>query len=182
MQAAFRSSICSDNSSIFFIACRAPLGEYASILVSIKIAFLNEGLPTITPSLCQTVMLLAGMSVAVIGVGKRFAAEAAQDGDVVLSLAMVHEGVLAHKRRRVLRAEVADETFAMSVLDVFLQFFLCFATHIALLALVSKASLTVDVLFRLTRKFFDAAFARHGDGLRASLMRAVRHCSAALGF
>jgi hypothetical protein len=70
--------------------CRTPLGEYASILVSIKIAFLNEGLPTITPSLCQTVMLLAGMSVAVIGVGKRFAAEAAQDGDVVLSLAMVH--------------------------------------------------------------------------------------------
>ena len=70
--------------------CRAPLGEYASILVSIKIVFLNEGLPTITPSLCQTVMLLAGMSVAVIGVGKRFAAEAAQDGDVVLSLAMVH--------------------------------------------------------------------------------------------
>ena len=69
---------------------RAALGEYASILVSIKIAFLNEGLPTITPSLCHTVMLLAGMSVAVIGVGKRFAAEAAQDGDVVLSLAMVH--------------------------------------------------------------------------------------------
>jgi hypothetical protein len=162
--------------------CRAPLGEYASILVSIKIAFLNEGLPTITPSLCQTVMLLAGMSVAVIGVGKRFAAEAAQDGDVVLSLAMVHEGVLAHKRRLVLRAEVADETFAMSVLDVFLQFFLCFATHIALLALVSKASLTVDVLFRLTREFFAASFARHGDGQRASLIRAVRHCSAALGF
>jgi len=52
--------------------------------------FLNEGLPTITPSLCHTVMLLAGMSVAVIGIGKRFAAEAAQDGDVVLSLAMVH--------------------------------------------------------------------------------------------
>ena len=95
---------------------------------------------------------------------------------------MVHEGVLAHKRRLVLRAEVADETFAMSVLVVFLQFFLCFATHIALLALVSKASLTVDVLFRLTREFFAASFARHGEGQRASLIRAVRHCSAALGF
>ena len=76
----------------------------------------------------------------------------------------------------------------MSALDVFLQFFLCVATHIALLALVSKASLTVDVLFRLTREFFAASFARptHGDGLRASLIqrgiRAVRHCSAALGF
>ena len=70
----------------------------------------------------------------------------------------------------------------MSVLDVFLQFFLRFATHIALLALVSKASLTVDVLFRLTREFFAASFARHGDGQRASLIRAVRHCSAALGF
>ena len=79
-------------------------------------------------------------------------------------------------------SSVADETFAMSVLDVFLQFFLCFATHIALLALVSKASLTVDVLFRVTRKFFAASFARHRDGLRASLIRAVRHCSAALGF
>ena len=63
-----------------------------------------------------------------------------------------------------------------------LQLFLRFATPIALLALVSKASLTVDVLFRLTRKFFAASFARHGDGLRASLIRAVRHCSAALGF
>ena len=70
--------------------CRTPLGEYASILVSIKIAFLNEGFPTITPSLCHIVMLLAGMSVAVIGIGKRFAAEATQDGDVVLSLAMDH--------------------------------------------------------------------------------------------
>ena len=70
--------------------CRAPLGEYASILVSIKIAFLNECLPAITPSLYHAVMLLTGMSVAMIGVCKRFAAEAAQDGDVVLSLAMVH--------------------------------------------------------------------------------------------
>ena len=69
----------------------------------------------------------------------------------------------------------------MSVLDVFLQFFLRFATHIALLALVSKASLTVDV-FRLTHKLFATSFARYGDGQRASLIRAVRHCSAALGF
>ena len=60
----------------------------------------------------------------------------------------------------------------MSVLDVFLQFFLCFATHIALLALLSKASLTVDVQFCLARKLF-AAFARHGDGL--SLFRIGRY-------
>ena len=155
--------------------CRAPLGEYASILVSIKIAFLNEGLPTITPSLCQTVMLLAGMSVAVIGVGKRLAAEAAQDGDIVLSLAMVHQSVLAHKRRLFLRAEIARETFAMGVLDVLLQ--LCFglAFRITLLTLEGKASLTVDVLFRLARKIFATSFARHGDGQRASLIRAVRH-------
>ena len=63
-----------------------------------------------------------------------------------------------------------------------LQFLLGFARNIALLALVGKASLTVFVLFRLARKFFAASFARHGDGLRASLIRAVRHCSAALGF
>ena len=69
---------------------RALLREKAGILVSIEIAFLSERLSTITPSLCHTVMLLAGISVAVIGIGKRFAAEAAQDGDVVLSLAMVH--------------------------------------------------------------------------------------------
>ena len=128
------------------------------------------------------VVLLAGMSVAVIRVGKRFAAEAAQDGDIVLSLAMVHQSVLAHKRRLFLRAEIAGEAFAMSVLDVLLQFLLGLATNIALLTLVSKASLTVDLLFRLARKFFAASFARHGDGLRASLIRAVRHCSAALGF
>ena len=46
--------------------CRTPLGEYAGILVSIKMAVLNEALPTITPSLCHTVMLLADMSVAVV--------------------------------------------------------------------------------------------------------------------
>jgi len=161
---------------------RAPLGEYASILVSIKIAFLNECLPAITPSLYHAVMLLTGMSVAVIGIGKRLAAEAAQDGDIVLSLAMVHQSVLAHKRRLFLRAEIAGEAFAMSVLDVLLQVLLGLAAHIALLALVGKASLTVDVLLRLARKFFAASFARHGDGLRASLIRAVRHCSAALGF
>ena len=123
-----------------------------------------------------------GMSVVVIGVGKRLAAEAAQDGDIVLSLAMVHQSVLAHKRRIFLRAEIARETFAMGVLDVLLQ--LCFglAFRITLLTLEGKASLTVDVLFCLTRKFFTASFARHGDGLRASLIRAVRHCSGFLKY
>ena len=58
---------------------------------------------------------------------------------------------------------------------MFLQFFLRFATHIALLALVSKASLTVDVLFRLARKILAASFAHRGDGLGASLFRTVRH-------
>ena len=155
--------------------CRAPLGEYASILVSIKIAFLNECRPAITPSLYHGVMLLAGMSVAVIGVGKRLAAEAAQDGDIVLSLAMVHQSVLAHKRRLFLRAEIARETFAMGVLDVLLQ--LCFglAFRITLLTLEGKASLTVDVLFRLARKILAASFAHRGDGLGASLFRTVRH-------
>jgi len=143
--------------------------------VSIEIAFLNERLSTITPSLCHTVMLLASMSVAVIRVGKRFAAEAAQDSDVVLRLLMVHQSVLAHKRRLFLRAEIAGEAFAMSVLDVLLQFLLGLVTNIALLTLVSKASLTVDVLFRLARKFFAASFARHWDGLRAFLIRTVRH-------
>ena len=155
--------------------CRAPLGEYASILVSIKIAFLNECLPAITPSLYHAVMLLAGMSVAVIGVGKRLAAEAAQNGDIVLSLAMIHQSVLAHKRRLFLRAEIAGEAFAMSVLDVLLQFLLGLVTNIALLAPVGKASLAVDVEFRLTRKFLAAFLARHWDGLRAFLIRTVRH-------
>jgi len=134
--------------------------------VSIEIAFLNEGLSTITPSLCHTVMLLASMSVAVIRVGKRFAAEAAQDSDVVLRLLMVHQSVLAHKRRLVLRADITSKTFAMGVLDVLLQVLLCLATDIALLALVGKASLTVNALFRLARKFFAAFLARYGDGLR----------------
>ena len=50
--------------------CRAPLGEYASILVSIKIAFLNEGLPTITPSLCHTIVLLPCVPIAMIRICK----------------------------------------------------------------------------------------------------------------
>ncbi len=70
----------------------------------------------------------------------------------------------------------------MTVLDVLHQFLLRLATNIALLALVGKASLTVFVLLCLAREFFAASLARHCDGLRASLIRAVRHCSAALGF
>jgi hypothetical protein len=138
----------------------------------IEIAFPIECLTAIANKFHFTlfVVFLAGMPVAVIGVGKRFAAEAAHDGDVMLSLAMVHQSVLAHKRRRVLRAEIAGEAFAMSVLDVLLQVLLGLASHIALLALVGKASLTVDVLLRLARKFFAASFARHWDGLWASLM------------
>ena len=58
----------------------------------------------------------------------------------------------------------------MSVLDVFLRFRLGFATNIALLALVGKASLTVDVLFRLAGEFLTAFLARHWDSLWASLM------------
>ena len=88
---------------------------------------------------------------------------------------MVHQGVLAHERWFIFRAEIAGETFAMSVLDVLLQFLLRLATNIALLALVGKASLTVFVLLRLARKFFAASFARRGDGLGASLFRTVRH-------
>jgi hypothetical protein len=138
----------------------------------IEIAFPIECLTAIANKFHFTlfVVFLASMPVAVIGVGKRFAAEAAHDGDVMLSLAMVHQSVLAHKRRRVLRAEIAGEAFAMSVLDVLLQVLLGLASHIALLALVGKASLTVDVLLRLARKFFAASFARHWDGLWASLM------------
>ena len=138
----------------------------------IEIAFPIECLTAIANKFHFTlfVVFLAGMPVAVIGVGKRFAAEAAQDGDIVLSLAMVHESVLTHKRRLFLRAEIAGEAFAMSVLDVLLQVLLGLASHIALLALVGKASLTVDVLLRLARKFFAASFARHWDSLWASLM------------
>jgi hypothetical protein len=138
----------------------------------IEIAFTIECLTAIANKFHFTlfVVFLAGMPVAVIGVGKRFAAEAAHDGDVMLSLAMVHQSVLAHKRRLFLRAEIAGEAFAMSVLDVLLQVLLGLAAHIALLALVGKASLTVDVLLRLARKFFAASFARHWDGLWASLM------------
>ena len=88
---------------------------------------------------------------------------------------MVHQSVLAHKRRLFLRAEIARETFAMGVLDVLLQ--LCFglAFRITLLTLEGKASLTVDVLFRLARKILAASFAHRGDGLGASLFRTVRH-------
>ena len=138
----------------------------------IEIAFTIECLTAIANKFHFTlfVVFLASMPVAVIGVGKRFAAEAAHDGDVMLSLAMVHQSVVAHKRRLFLRAEIAGEAFAMSVLDVLLQVFLGLASHIALLALVGKAALTVDVLLRLARKFFAASFARHWDGLWASLM------------
>ena len=136
----------------------------------IEIAFPIECLTAIANKFHFTlfVVFLAGMPVAVVGVGKRFATEVAHDGDVMLSLAMVHQSVLAHKRRLV--AEIAGEAFAMSVLDVLLQVLLGLAAHMALLALVGKASLTVDVLLRPARKFFAASFACHGDGLRASLM------------
>ena len=137
-----------------------------------EIAFPIECLTAIANKFHFTlfVVFLAGMPVAVIGVGKRFAAEAAHDGDVMLSLAMVHQSVLAHKRKLFLRAEIAGEAFAMSVFDVLLQVLLGLAANIALLALVGKASLTVDVLFRLARKFFAASFARRRDSLWASLM------------
>ena len=143
-----------------------------------EIVFPIERVPAIANQFHATlfVVFLAGMSVAVIRVGKRFAAEAAQDSDVMLRLLMVHEGVLAHEWGLFLRAEVACETLAMSVLDVLLQSPLGIATHITLLALVRKASLTVDVLFRLTRKLFATFITRHGDGLLASLFRTVRHC------
>jgi len=148
----------------------------------IEIAFPIECLTAIANKFHFTlfVVLLASMPVAVIGVGERFATEAAQDGDIVLSLAMVHQSVLAHKRRLFLGTEIARETFAMGVLDVLVQVLLCLATDIALLALVGKASLTVDVKFRLARKLFAASFARDWDGLRAFL---IRHRKAkALGF
>jgi hypothetical protein len=68
----------------------------------------------------------------------------------------------------------------MGVLDVFFQFRFGLVTHITLLALVRKASLTVDVLLRLARKLFAASFARHGHGLRAFLIRHRK--DEALGF
>ena len=143
----------------------------------IEIAFPIECLTAIANKFHFTlfVVLLASMPVAVIGVGERFAAEAAQDGDIVLSLAMVHQSVLAHKRRLFLRTDVANETYAMGVLDVFFQFRFGLATYIKLLALMRIASLTVDVQFCLARKLFAAFLARHGDGLRAFLIRTVRH-------
>ena len=63
----------------------------------------------------------------------------------------------------------------MSILDVLFQVLFCLATNIALLALVGKASPIVDAEFRLAHKFFATFLARHGDGLRASLIRSVRH-------
>lgn len=148
----------------------------------IEIAFPIECLTAIANKFNFTlfVVFLAGMPVAVIGVSKRLAAEAAQDGDIVLFLAMVHQSVLAHKRRLCLRTDVANETYAMGVLDVFFQFRFGLVTHITLLALVRKASLTVDVLLRLARKLFAASFARHGHGLRAFLIRHRK--DEALGF
>jgi len=156
---------------------RTPLREHACILMPVEVVFPIERVAAIANQFHSTllVVLLAGMSGAVIRVGKRFAAEAAQDSDVVLPLLMVHQSVLAHKRRLFLRAEIAGEAFAMSVLDVLLQFLLGLVTNIALLAPVGKASLAVDVEFRLTRKFLAAFLARHWDGLRAFLIRTVRH-------
>ena len=105
----------------------------------IEIAFTIECLTAIANKFHFTlfVVFLAGMPVAVIGVGKRFATEAAHDGDIMLSLAMVHQSVLAHKRRLV--AEIAGEAFAMSVFDVLLQVLLCLAFRITLLTLEGKA-------------------------------------------
>ena len=77
----------------------------------------------------------------------------------------------------ILGAAIADETFPMSVLDVFFQFLLGLATNIALLALVGKASLNVDVVFGLTCKFCAALFASDSDGLWASLIRVVLHAA-----
>ena len=93
----------------------------------------------------------------------------------MLSLLMVYQSGLAHEWGLVLGAEIANETFAMSALDVHFQFRFGLATYITLLALMRMASLTVDVLFRLARKLFAASFARHWDGLRAFLIRTVRH-------
>jgi len=156
---------------------RTPLREHACILMPVEVVFPIERVAAIANQFHSTllVVLLAGMSGAVIRVGKRFAAEAAQDSDVVLPLLMVHQSVLAHKRRLFLRAEIAGEAFAMSVLDVLLQFLLGLVTNIALLAPVGKASLAVDVEFRLTRKFFAAFLTRHWDSLWASLFRTVHH-------
>ena len=140
--------------------------------MSIEIAFPIECLTAIANKFHFTlfVVFLAGMPVAVIGVSKRFATEAAHDGDVMLSLAMVHQSVLAHKRRRVLRAEIAGEAFAMSVLDVLLQVLLGLASHVALLTLVGKASLTVNEYFRLAGKFLSASFTCRCDCLWAFLI------------
>ena len=58
----------------------------------------------------------------------------------------------------------------MSILDMLFQVLFCLTDNIALLALVGKASLTVDVLFRLAGEFLTAFLARHWDSLWASLM------------
>jgi len=163
---------------------RTPLREQASVLMSIEIVFPIECLTAIANQFHSTllVVLLAGMSVAVIRVGKRFAAEAAQDSDVMLRLLMVHEGVLAHEWGLVLGAEIANKSFAMRVLDVLFQFCFGLATDITLLALMRTASLTVDVLFRLARKLFAAFITPHCDGLWAFLTRTVRHRSGFLKY
>jgi len=158
--------------------CCTLLGENASNLVSIKIAFPIEFVPIIANQFHSTfLVLLPCVPITMVRVGKGLAADAAQDGDVVLCLLVVHQGVHAHECGLIFRAEIAGETFAMSVLDVLLQFRLGLATNIALLTLVGKASLKVDVLFRLACKFFAASFARHGDGLWASLIKVVCHCA-----
>ena len=125
---------------------RTPLREHACVLMPVEVVFPIERVAAIANQFHSTllVVLLAGMSGAVIRVGKRFAAEAAQDSNVVLRLLMVDQSVLAHKRRLCLRAEIAGETFAMGVLDVLLQVLLCLVTNIALLAPVGKASLIVE--------------------------------------
>ena len=115
------------------------------------------------------IVLLARMSVSAVGIGKRFTTEAAYDGDIMLRLAMVRQSVFTHEWWLAFRAEVANKTFAMGVLDVLFQFLLCFPTHIALLALVSKASLSVNEYFRLASKFLSASFTRRCDCLWAFL-------------
>jgi len=110
-------------------------------------------------------VFLAHVSFSVIGIGKRFITEAAQDGNTMLCVVVVDQSVFTHEWWLAFRAEIAGEAFAMSVLDVLLQFLLCLVTNTALLALVGKASLTVYVEFRFARKFFAASFARRWDSL-----------------
>ena len=94
---------------------------------------------------------------------------------------MVYQSVLTHEWGLVLGAEIANKSFAMRVLDVLFQFCFGLVTNIALLALM-RASLTVDVLFRLARKLFAAFITPHCDGLWAFLTRTVRHRSGFLKY